>query len=334
MLEYHYWRFDMIFSSISFLFYFLPIVVLIYKFTPTKCTNIILVISSLFFYAWGEPKYVLLMLFSTIVDYTIGLCIGHYLEQANGKTKAKCFMVLSICINLGLLFFFKYTNLIASSIQSILSLEFSIPSVALPIGISFYTFQTMSYSIDVYRRKVAPQKNIIDFATYVTLFPQLIAGPIVRYATVETELKSRTSNYDKGTKLFLLGLAQKVLIANNMGLMWEEIKVLPYDSLGMATSWLGIFAFAIQIFFDFCGYSNMAIGLGYFFGFHFPINFDKPYISKFITEFWHRWHISLSTWFKEYVYIPLGGNRNGLALQIRNILIVWLLTGFCPKTCF
>lgn len=316
----------MIFSSILFLFYFLPIVLFLYKLIPFKYKNLFLVFASLFFYAWGEPKYILLMLFSTIVDFGIGLLIGHALDSEKNK-KAMFFMICSVCVNLSLLIFFKYSNLFITTANALTGQSFSLFDITLPIGISFYTFQTMSYSIDVYRRKVKPQHNFIDFAAYVTLFPQLIAGPIVRYETVEKELTSRTPKLEQGIELFIWGLAQKVLLANNVGLVWEEVIAGNLSMLSIASSWLGILCFAFQIYFDFCGYSNMAIGLGLMLGFHFPKNFDKPYVSQSITEFWRRWHISLSTWFKEYVYIPLGGNRKGSLLQIRNILIVWLLTG-------
>lgn len=316
----------MIFSSILFLFYFLPIVLFTYKRIPPKYKNLFLVFASLFFYAWGEPKYILLMLFSTIADFGIGLLIGH--AQNNSQTKtAAFFMICSVFVNLSLLIFFKYSNLFITTANTLTGQSFSLLNITLPIGISFYTFQTMSYSIDVYRRKVKPQRNFIDFAAYVTLFPQLIAGPIVRYETVEKELTARTPKLEQGIELFILGLAQKVLLANNVGLVWKEMLDGNLSALSVASSWLGILCFAFQIYFDFCGYSNMAIGLGLMLGFHFPRNFDKPYISQSITEFWRRWHISLSTWFKEYVYIPLGGNRKGSLLQIRNILIVWLLTG-------
>lgn len=311
----------MIFSSVTFLFYFLPIIILLYSVTPPRYKNAVLFLASLFFYAWGEPKYVFLMLFSTIVDYFLGNCMGRY------RNKAKFFMIGSVVINLSLLFFFKYSNLLLTTYNHIFTSNLSLLDITLPIGISFYTFQTMSYSIDVYREKVKPQKNFIDFAAYVTLFPQLIAGPIVRYQTVEAELCNRKPDFDTGVSIFILGLSQKVLLANNMGLIWEEQRVRSFSTLSMSAAWLSIIAYAFQIYFDFCGYSNMAIGLGRMFGFHFPVNFNKPYIAKSITDFWTRWHISLSTWFKEYVYIPLGGNRNGLLQQLRNILIVWLLTG-------
>lgn len=311
----------MIFSSITFLFYFLPIVLLIYQITPNRYRNAVLFLASLFFYAWGEPKYVFLMLFSTVVDFLLGICMGRYRQHA------KAFMITSVIINLSLLFYFKYSTLLLTSCNHLFQGNLSIPEIALPIGISFYTFQTMSYSIDVYRGKVSPQKNFLDFATYVTLFPQLIAGPIVRYETVEKELSKRAPDVESGVKLFIIGLSEKVLLANNMGVIWEELRLQDFSTLAMATSWLGILAYAFQIYFDFCGYSNMAIGLGRMFGFHFPMNFNKPYTATSITDFWTRWHISLSSWFREYVYIPLGGNRHGLLKQLRNILIVWLLTG-------
>ena len=300
----------MLFSSITFLFYFLPIILLLYHIVPTTYRNLVLLIGSLFFYAWGEPKYILLLLFSILINYLIGLRIHQNITV----------LISGVFFNVFLLFFFKYCPAIFPGLHAI----------TLPLGISFYTFQILSYILDVYWGKVASQKNILDFATYVTLFPQLIAGPIVRYKTVETELRKRTPDYDTGIPLFIIGLSQKVLLANNMGLIWEETLEKFFGvsgTISVSAAWLSLIAYAFQIYFDFCGYSNMAIGLGRMFGFHFSQNFDKPYISRSITEFWTRWHISLSSWFKEYVYIPLGGNRRGLLLQLRNILLVWMLTG-------
>ena len=314
------------FSTITFLFYFLPLVLFLYFTSRSYLRNIILVLSSLFFYAWGEPIYVTIMLFSTIVDFTLGKLIFNS-QQKNKKGLSRFFLICSVVINLGLLIFFKYSSLLVGTVNDLINFSLTIPKIALPIGISFYTFQTMSYSIDVYRKKVKPQNNFLSFATYVTLFPQLIAGPIVRYQTIESELSERKENLDHGIKLFILGLSQKVLLANNIGLAFEEYKSGGIPNPSALTSWFIIIAFAFQIYFDFCGYSNMAIGLGEMFGFHFPINFNKPYLAKNISDFWQRWHISLTTWFKEYVYIPLGGNRKGTAAAIRNIIIVWFLTG-------
>lgn len=318
----------MVFSSLVFLFYFLPIVLILYFVVKSKYRNLVLLLASLFFYAWGEPQYIWIMLFSTVLDFSSGLGID-WGKRHNKKHISRMFLLLSIVGNLSLLFFFKYSNFLISNINAVSGLGLNLLNISLPIGISFYTFQTMSYSIDVYRGETKVQKNILNFATYVTLFPQLIAGPIVRYQTVAEEIDGRHESVNKvasGIKRFILGLGKKVLLANNIGLVWKmysEGKV----SMSVLGSWLAILAFALQIYFDFSGYSDMAIGLGRLFGFTFLENFDYPYMSKSITEFWRRWHISLGTWFKEYVYIPLGGNRGSLAHQIRNILIVWLLTG-------
>lgn len=319
----------MVFSSILFLFYFLPFVLTIYFIFPRKYRNFILLISSLFFYSWGEPKYIWIMLFSTVLDYTCGRKVHHYKESGNVK-KAKLWLGVSIIVNLGLLGFFKYSDFLISNINSILGSTIPLLSLTLPIGISFYTFQTMSYTIDLYRGDTRVQNNIISFGAYVTLFPQLIAGPIVRYQTVAEEMDNRIESYDlfsEGIKRFIIGLGKKVLLANNIGLLWNNISNMNITNIPVLTAWLGIFAFGFQIYFDFSGYSDMAIGLGKIFGFNFLENFDYPYMSKSITEFWRRWHISLGTWFKEYLYIPLGGNRKGKFKHIRNILIVWILTG-------
>ena len=268
---------------------------------------------SLIFYAWGEPIYITLMLFSTVLDYTNGILVDKFLNEGK-KKPAQIALLVSIVVNLGLLGFFKYSGL----------------DLPLPIGISFYTFQTMSYTIDVYRRKVEVQKNIIDFGTYVTLFPQLIAGPIVRYETVAKELSHRTVTNGmiaEGIRQFLMGLGKKVLLANQIGSLWEHYQVQIGGELSVFGAWIGMSAFAFQIYFDFSGYSDMAIGLGKLFGFHFPENFHYPYEATSMTDFWRRWHMTLGTWFREYVYIPLGGNRRGIKKQIRNIVIVWLLTG-------
>jgi alginate O-acetyltransferase complex protein AlgI len=315
----------MVFASLEFLYFFLPVVLVIYFITPIKFRNIILLIISLFFYSWGEPVYVILLLFSILVDYTVGRGI----DRHRGNKKAKYYLLVSMFLNLGLLGFFKYADFLLINLNSILNVSIRPLNLPLPIGISFFTFQTMSYSIDLYRGKVKVQKNIISFATYVCLFPQLIAGPIVRYATVEHELNHRKISTDDviyGLERFMIGLGKKVLIANQMGYIWSEVKSL--DNPGTIASWLGIIAFAFQIFYDFSGYSDMAIGLGRIFGFHFLENFNQPYLSKSITEFWRRWHISLGTWFREYVYIPLGGNRVGKYRHLVNILVVWMLTGF------
>lgn len=317
----------MIFSSIPFLFAFLGVTLLLYYLAPRKIKNFVLLVMSLIFYGYGEPIFILLMLFSIFINYISGILIGKYFE--NKKIK-KAVLILCIIVNLSLLGYFKYAGLFAETLKMIPVFSFiSVPKIALPIGISFYTFQTLSYVIDVFKGECKPQKNIISFGTYVCLFPQLIAGPIVRYVDIENQLNSRKESielFSNGVRLFVLGLAKKVLLANQMGVIWGELKFA--DGKGVLGSWVGILAFTLQIYFDFSGYSDMARGLGNMFGFHFLKNFDYPYISKSITEFWRRWHISLGTWFREYVYIPLGGNRKGKARQLINIFIVWALTGF------
>lgn len=319
----------MVFSSIIFLFYFLPIVLILYYIAPKQLRNLVLFIVSLLFYAWGEPKYIVLMLFSTGADYTSGILIDNACKKGK-NTRAKLFMIISMVINLSLLCLFKYADFLIVNINNIFGLSADFLGFALPIGISFYTFQTMSYTIDVYRRIIPVQKNFISFGAYVTLFPQLIAGPIVRYKSIAEQLDNRKTCLEKfsdGTTRFIIGLSKKVLLANNIGCLFDKILSQNLQQLSAATAWLGIISYTFQIYFDFSGYSDMAIGLGKMFGFDFPENFNYPYMSKSITEFWSRWHISLSTWFKEYVYIPLGGNRKGIKIQIINIIIVWMLTG-------
>ena len=320
----------MVFSDLFFLFRFLPIVLLLYFASPKKIRNAILFFTSLVFYAWGEPVYVSLMLFSTLVDYVHGRLVYKYKNKGEHR-KAKIFVISSMVINLSLLGFFKYVDFFIGSLNNIFGCSIEFLNVALPIGISFYTFQTMSYTLDIYINNEEPQKNIINFGAYVAMFPQLIAGPIVQYKDVAKELKSRSENIDDfalGVRKFILGLGKKVLLANNAGAIWTEVKNLPDGDLSVIAAWIGIICFALQIYYDFSGYSDMAIGLGHIFGFKFPINFDYPYMSKSITEFFRRWHISLGKWFRDYVYIPLGGNRKGIVKQIRNLMIVWLLTGF------
>ena len=287
----------------------------------------VLLVASLIFYAWGEPVYVLIMLFSTVFDYTNGILIEHF-QKKNCPGKAKVVLIIDLCGNLGILGFFKYADFFIGNLNTIMGAGLSLLHIALPIGISFYTFQTMSYTIDVYRKVVPAQHNILNFATYVTLFPQLIAGPIVQYKTVAKELAHRKvslEDFSEGAFRFSIGLAKKVLLANQIGSLWDTISQL--HQMSAATAWLGAIAYSFQIYFDFSGYSDMAIGLGRMFGFHFLENFNFPYMSKTITEFWRRWHISLSSWFREYVYIPLGGNRKGMARQLFNIMVVWMLTG-------
>lgn len=317
----------MVFSSITFLMYFLPITLCIYYIAPAKLKNTVLFICSLVFYAWGEPVYVSLMLFSTVLDYTCGRMI----DKNRGKNIAKLFLFISVFVNLGMLCTFKYSGMLAAGVQRIFHYSVPVPALALPIGISFYTFQTMSYSIDVYRGIIPVQKNIISFGTYVTLFPQLIAGPIVRYETIAGEIDKRehsTEDFAYGVKRFVCGLSKKVLLANNIGLLWESgsKQVLSGDG-SMVTAWLALVAYGFQIYFDFSGYSDMAIGLGRMFGFHFCENFNHPFMADSITDFWRRWHISMGSWFRDYVYIPLGGSRKGTVRQIINIGIVWFLTG-------
>ena len=317
----------MVFSGVSFLFYFLPITLMLYFILPKRARNLALFVVSLVFYSWGEPVYVSIMLFSTIFDYINGLMIERY---DSDKGKKKFFLILSIIGNLLILGFFKYTDFVIGTLNSVSGLNIPLLKLALPIGISFYTFQTMSYSIDVYFKKAKAQRNIIDFGCYVAMFPQLIAGPIVRYHTISLELNDREETFDKaydGISIFVCGLCKKVLLANNIGLLWDTIKIMPENEMSVLLYWLGIIAFAFQIYFDFSGYSDMAIGLGKIFGFTFPENFNYPYISKSITEFWQRWHISMGTWFKEYLYIPLGGNRVKISRNIINLLIVWFATG-------
>lgn len=317
----------MVFSSTIFLCVYLPLVLLGYYICPKKGRNLFLLIVSLVFYAWGEPKYVFLMIFSILVNYIF----GRLMDKNRGRQKRmKLLLVLSVVIDLGLLSVFKYTDFIITNVNAIFGSNFDLLKIALPIGISFYTFQAMSYTIDVYRDDVRVQKNLIDFGMYITMFPQLIAGPIVRYADVQDQLAERsvtTADFSEGVMRFVVGLGKKVLLANQMGAVWSEIYALGGD-VSALMAWTGAIAYTFQIYFDFSGYSDMAIGLGRMFGFKFPENFRYPYQSVSITDFWRRWHITLSTWFKEYLYIPLGGNRCGLARQALNLLIVWSLTGF------
>ncbi|MGI6030748.1 MAG: MBOAT family O-acyltransferase [Eubacteriales bacterium] len=318
----------MVFSSLLFLFYFLPVVLVLYFLARgTRMKNLVLFVMSLVFYAWGEPVYVFIMLFSTFFDYCNGLLLERYQGQ---RGKQKAVVAVSVVGNLAIMCFFKYTDFILTNLNALLGTSIPLLNLALPIGISFYTFQTMSYTIDVYRGEAPIQRNVIDFGTYVALFPQLIAGPIVRYNTIALQLNEREENCDKfaeGLLRFMAGLGKKVLLANNIGYVWDAIKLMDGGELSVATAWLGAVAFTFQIYFDFSGYSDMAIGLGKMFGFEFLENFNYPYISRSITEFWRRWHISLGTWFREYVYIPLGGNRVKLPRMYFNIFVVWFLTG-------
>ena len=313
----------MLFSSITFLYYFLPIVLLTYFLTPTKYKNIILFISSLFFYAWGEPTYIILMLVSISVGYFFALGMNRFSKYR------KIIFILSLVITLGFLFVFKYTNFFITNLNALLHVSIPLAKISLPIGISFYTFQIVSYLIDVYRNEVQEQKSFLHLATYISLFPQLIAGPIVRYKDVALELEHRTHSFDKvyeGIRRFMLGLGKKILIANTMGAFVVSATLLSDKSILLY--WMLAIAIGFQIYFDFSGYSDMAIGLGKIFGFHFMENFNYPFIADSITDFWRRWHISLGSWFRDYVYIPLGGSRCSKARGLFNIFVVWFLTGF------
>ncbi len=318
----------MVFSSLEFLFVFLPVTLLVYFCVPHKVRNLVLLLFSLFFYGWGEPVYVFLMIFTILIDYLGGWFVGKWRDEKPRAAKAA--LVVSILINLGMLGFFKYYDFFVSNLARIPCFSSLQPlGLTLPIGISFYTFQSLSYVIDVYRRETDAQKNLLAFGTYVTLFPQLIAGPIVRYRDVDDQLTNRTESvalFASGVRTFLCGLAKKVLLANAAGQIFDSLKA--GEGVSAFGAWFGLLFYLFQIYFDFSGYSDMAVGLGKMFGFRFLENFDYPYIATSITDFWRRWHISLSTWFLEYVYIPLGGNRRGTLKTWRNLLIVWLCTGF------
>lgn len=316
----------MVFSSLVFMFAYLPITLLAYYLVPRQGRNIFLFIVNLIFYGWGEPKLVLLMVFNIFFNYIGGWLVDKY--RADAKKK-KLFLILTCVLDIGILAVFKYTGMITETLNMLPFLNIPELQISLPIGISFYTFQTMSYVIDVYRDDAPVSKNFINFGTYVALFPQLIAGPIVRYRDVAEQLVNRRETlemFTRGVKLFMVGLAKKVIIANTMGTLTTNIFATT-DENGVVGTWVGMIAYTFQIYFDFSGYSDMACGLGSMMGFEFLKNFNYPYIAKSITDFWRRWHISLSTWFKEYVYIPLGGNRKGVKRQILNLLIVWGLTG-------
>lgn len=315
----------MIFSSMLFLWLFLPMILLIYFISNNRFKNVILFIGSLIFYAWGEPKYCILMIFSIIVNYFIGLLMDKY------NNKKILFLILGIIINLGLLFYFKYFNFAIELVNGIFGTEIlSYADIALPIGISFYTFQILSYIIDLYKGKIKVQKNFLNLALYISFFPQLIAGPIVRYQEIEKEISDRKVDitlFVDGIRRFVYGLSKKVLLSNSLALATDNILRNNICDLNTPIAWLAAICYTLQIYFDFSGYSDMAIGLGKMFGFHFPENFNLPYVSRSITEFWRRWHITLSTWFKEYLYIPLGGNKKGRKRQYINLLIVFFATG-------
>jgi len=321
---------SMVFSSLIFLFAYLPAVLLLYYITPRKGKNLILFVVSLFFYAWGEPIYVLLMLLSITLAYLFGLLIGEYRKE--NPRRAKLFTVLSVCISLSFLLFFKYYNFFALNLSRVPMVNIpTIAGLALPIGISFYTFQIISYTVDVFRKDCAVQKNYINFGAYVTLFPQLIAGPIVRYTEIDEQLTHRRESareFATGVFRFVVGLSKKVLIGDALAAGFVYFQDSLSVSPSVAGAWLTVILYSLHLYYDFSGYSDMAIGLGHMLGFSFPENFNYPYVAKSITEFWRRWHISLSSWFREYVYIPLGGNRVGTFKRYRNLAIVWLLTGF------
>lgn len=324
----------MVFSSTLFLFIYLPVVLLVYYIAPLKWRNVILFVCSLLFYGWGEPVYVFLMIFMIALDYVFGMLIEKnqlHSESDLCRRRAKGWLITSILLNLGVLFLFKYLDFVIQNLSQIPIFSGLHPlGLVMPIGISFYTFQKMSYCIDVYRRDSHAQKDYIRFGAYVTMFPQLIAGPIVKYKDVEEQLSDRehtTDRFADGVTIFVIGLAKKVLLANSIGVLWDTYKAAGFEALSVGGAWLAAIAFSFQIYFDFSGYSDMAVGLGRMFGFEFMKNFNYPYIADSITDFWRRWHISLSTWFKEYLYIPLGGNRKGKWRNVLNLLIVWTVTG-------
>lgn len=314
----------MIFSSLLFIFWFIPIFFGVYYLVPEKLKNTVLFVGSIIFYAWGEPTYLILIFVSILVNFIAGLLM----EKVTAK---KLILILALCFDFGMLMIFKYSGFFVQNINSFFSLNLPIPKLVLPLGISFYTFQIASYVIDLYRGKIEAEHNIITLGTYLVMFPQLIAGPIVVYKEVSKELHSRKitlSQIEEGLGIFIWGLSSKVLIANQCGALWDELEKIGYANISMPLAWLGVLAYTLQIYFDFNGYSVMAIGLGKMLGFNIPKNFDYPYISKSLTEFWRRWHITLSGWFREYVYIPLGGNRKGKMRTYVNLFVVWFLTGF------
>lgn len=317
----------MLFSSITFLFLFLPVTVLIYYLVPQKTKNLVLLIASLFFYAWGEPVYVVLMILSILLNFFCGKDIG---EKRADPVRAKRSLIFAVVMNVLILGFFKYYGLLMETLNVLFPYEIPYRELVLPIGISFYTFQELSYLIDIYRGNAKPQQRLLPFALYISMFPQLIAGPIVRYVDIEAQLQNRIMSmrkFGQGVMYFIVGFAKKVVLADSIGALYDQITELPIGSFSALTAWVGCLAFAFQIYFDFSGYSDMAIGLGKMFGFEFRKNFQYPYIAKNIGEFWRRWHISLGTWFREYVYIPLGGNKCPASRHMLNLLIVWALTG-------
>ena len=327
----------MVFSSFVFLFRFLPVVLVVYYCLPGCVRQFWLLLSSLLFYAWGEPDYVILLILSIFFNYFSGLLIGYHKKQ-NRRKAAVISMITAVSANVLLLCAFKYSLMILELFETVCSVRIDFAGIILPAGISFYTFQSVSYLADVWRGDVEPQKSIVSFGMYIAMFPQLIAGPVVRYKYIEAQIRKKQKdqetdhqqvirNLSHGIGRFIIGLSKKVILANNVGIFWQQISGMETGSLSAVTAWFGITAFAFQIYFDFSGYSDMALGLAAMFGFRLEENFDYPYISKSITEFWRRWHISIGTWLREYVYIPLGGNRTGRIRHIFNILLVWMLTG-------
>ena len=317
----------MVFSSLIFIFIFLPLVLVSYYIAPRRLRNTVILLASLLFYAWGEPTYIILIIISILINYLGALLIRVHIKN---KDKSKFIFITLLLIDISILFFFKYYGFAIECLGSIIGLDLKVKSISLPLGISFYTFQQISYIADIYMQKVKPERNLIDFATYITMFPQLIAGPIVKYDDIHKQLANRKESINKfgeGVQRFIIGLGKKVILANNIGVIWTQVKEVNLNDLSVVLSWIGIIAFTLQIYFDFSGYSDMAIGLAKMFGFDFLENFDYPYISKSITEFWRRWHMSLGGWFREYIYIPLGGNKKGTLIQVRNLFIVWFTTG-------
>ena len=319
----------MVFSSLLFLFLYLPLVLGIYYVTPLRWRNAFLLVVNLIFYGWGEPTYILLMIFTIVLDYFAGALVGRWKDQGRDGW-ARWAVAVSLGLNLAILFFFKYWDLIAGTLRGF-GLDL-LPSLglSLPIGISFYTFQTMTYPVDVYRRDAQVQRSLVNFGTFVTLFPQLIAGPILKYKELADQVDARSYSVEQfanGVHIFVIGLGKKVLLANNIGMLWDAYQAMPVEELTVLGAWLGVLAFSLQLYFDFSGYSDMAVGLGRMLGFEFLKNFDYPYISRSVTEFWRRWHISLGSWFREYVYIPMGGNRVSRGRLCFNLMVVWGLTG-------
>ncbi|MEG0912859.1 MAG: MBOAT family O-acyltransferase [Oscillospiraceae bacterium] len=318
----------MVFSSITFLFFFLPALFLLYRIAPQKLKNLVMIIGSFVFYAWGEIRFIPVMFALSVEDF---ICAKLMEKNRSNDRRRKLYMIISVCSNLAVLIFFKYTNFFAGNVGALIGASWEFTDIILPIGVSFNTFQSMSYAIDVYRGTTSCEKTFYNYLTYTTLFPQIIAGPIVRYVTVENDLDDHlltADSFSRGMRRFIIGLGKKVLIANSVGLLWNEISSRGIPDMSVMLYWLGIVAYTLQIYFDFSGYSDMAIGLARVFGLTFDETFNFPYISKSITEFWRRWHITLGAWFRDYVYIPLGGNRCSKLVNMRNILIVWALTGF------